>query len=530
MRERKRDWPVIVYKFWARPIGDVPEEFWNLARGINNLWNSLLEIRAIARDRTAAEKDNEQKKANWQSFWVEARNHVRNSELNWEIKGEVFDRFVTASRRVAKEQLDLKPHHSLRRVMIPHRFTGGGIPVARIFNLAFPGKRLKIRPVPDHAYCDNRRASTRQRLTHGIFGLSDSAKIEFETILHRPIPNDAILKKSLWVGEFDRSLPQAHRWTWSLQLVCEISEKDYCRNPSVIDRPSCGLDLGWRVMSNGEYLRIGVIVDSLGRAVELRLPLFMGRKRDETKQGWISSLYDLIAFDSRIDLELEGAKTKLGDILVEKPAGLDKMRQNGLRKLLRETKDQRVINVLTEWEERNGNLCAIRASVRRRIRRRKSWLYRNLAAWIAATYGIIVWEGNFSLKRMSMRSESPAFRAAAKYREWAGLGELRTAIKNAARKYRSEIIQAETFNTTRRCFVCSAEHKGDKSELHLECPNGHRWDQDINAARNILFCQFSDGPEQVKRFRIMHGSEFTASIDIPALLTEIAVPCSVQPG
>lgn len=528
MRERKRDWPVTVYKFWARPIGEVPEELWSLAHGINNLWNALLEARVVARDRAAAVNDKEEKKAMWKSFWVEAREHVRSARLNWEIKEEVFDRFIAMGRRAAKERLDMKPHHRLRRVMIPHRFTGGGIPVARIFNQNSTAKRLKIRPVPPSAYRNNDRASTRERLTHGVFGLTDSAKIEFETIMHRAIPAEAILKKSLWVGEFERSLPQSQRWTWSLQLVCEIPEKLYCRKPPDMDRPSCGLDLGWRVILGGEYLRIGMIVDSVGRVIELRLPLNMRRKRDEGKQDWVSSLHDLIAFDSKIDLELEGAKTKLVEILLETPAGFDKMRQNGLHKLLRETKDQRVINVLTEWDKHNSRLCAIRAHVRRRIRRRKSWLYQNLAAWLAARYRTILLEGNFSLKLLSIRSESPVLRTAAKYRQWAGLGELRTVIKNAARKYGSEIIESETFNMTRRCFVCSAVHIGDKAELYLECPNGHRWDQDVNAACNLLLSQSGEDAARGEELRKLLDKNPDNGLDIPANLKAVVVAGSFQ--
>jgi len=526
VRERKREWPVIVYKFWARPLGDVPEELWSLAREMNNLWNALLDARASTRDQAALVNDKEQKKAIWNAFWVAAQQHARRTNLNWEIKEEVFGRFIAASRRAVKEQWKLKPHHSLRRVMVPHRFSGGGIPIARLFNLDIRAKRLKIRSVSPNAYLNNHKAARRQRLTRGIFGLSASAKIEFETILHRTVPAEAIVKKALWVGEFNRSLPPLQRWTWSLQLVCEIPEERYRYNPQNIDRPSCGLDLGWRVMQGGEYLRIGMIVDTLGRVIELRLPLNMRRKRDENKQGWVSSLHDLIAFDSKVDLELEAAKKNLLQILTDSPEGFEKMRQNGLRKLLRETDDQKVTDLLTEWEQRNNRLCAIRATVHRRIRRRKSWLYQNLAAWLATTYSSVIYEGNFSLKLLTVRGETPAFRNAAKYRQWAGLGELRTAIRNAARKYGSEIIEAETFNTTRRCFVCSAEYKGDKAELYLTCPNGHRWDQDINAASNLLLLQGHEDAVNDKKLRTLVDTSSENPLSIPAILQKLIVSCS----
>lgn len=523
MRKRKRDWPVIVYKFWVRPIGDIPQELWKLAHGMNDLWNTLVEKRSMARDGAAGVEDKETKREIWKSFWAEAAKHVGKADLNWEIKGEVLDRFTAASRRTLKDHSELKPRHGLRRVMIPHRFTDGGIPVARVFDPGSTAKRLKIRPVPVHAYHNNTRASARERLTSGVFGLTDSAKIDFETILHRPIPAGSILKKSLWVGEFDRSLPQSRRWTWSLHLVCEIPEEEYYHKVAGDERPSCGIDLGWRVMSHREYLRIGMIVDSLGR-----LPLLMARTRDRNKKDWISSLDDLIEIDSRIALKVEAAKSGVVEILAEKPAGFDKVRQGGLRKLLRESKDQALIDALARWDERDRALCAIRATVRGRIRRRKSWLYQNLAAWLVTTYGTINMEGNLALKSTSIRVDDPALRNAAKYRQWAGVGELRIAIKNAARKHGCEIFEVEPFNTTRRCFVCSAEQKGDRSKLYLKCANGHRWDQDLNAACNILFSQIGGDSARKEVLRSVLDKSSENSLNIPANLKAVAVPCSLQ--
>ena len=526
MRERKRDWPVIVYKFWARPLGDIPQELWNIAHEMNNVWNSLVQLRTVAADQSMTVKEKEQKKAVWNSFWLQARDCTKASQLNWDIKGDLFDRFASASRRATKEQLPMMPHYGLRRIMIPQRFTGGGIPAAKIFKMDATARRLKIEPIPPEAYRDNRRASKRKRLSRGTFRLTKSINLEFEIIFHRALPTEAMLKKAMWVGEFIRSLPPSRRWSWSLHLVCEIPPEVYCRKPTKPGRPVCAIDLGWRVMLGGEYLRIGMVVDSLGRAVELRLPLHMRRKRDENKEGWIASLHELIAFDSKIDLELEDAKAKVAGLLLEKPAGFEKMRQNGLRKLLRETTDQSVISVLKDWEERNQKLSSIRATVRQRIKRRKSWLYKNVAVWLTTTYGRVVLEGNFPLKFMSRRSDNPVFRSAARYREWAGVGELRRSIVYAARRYGSEIVEAETFGTTRQCFFCSADHEGEKLELYLECPNGHRWDQDINAAQNILASLFKNDHQQHSSSEMEKGTD--CSLEIPTQLREAVVPCSIE--
>lgn len=524
MRERKRDWPVIVYKFWARPINEIPQELWNLAHAINDLWNLLVEKCTVARDRAGAVESKELKKEIWNSFWIEARKHVRAADLNWEMKGEILDRFTSASRRAVKEHTELQMHRGIRRVMIPHRFTGGGIPVAKIFNVRSTSKRLKVEPVSDDAYRDNSRASIRRRLTRGVFGLGTAAQIEFETILHRRISTNAMLKKALWVGEFDRSLPESRRWSWSLQLVCEIPDEDYFRKAPVEHRPCCGIDFGWRLMSEGDYLRIGMIVDTLGRAIELRLPLSMERRRDRKKKDWVSSLKGLLALDSKIDLELEAAKSQLAQNLSEKPPGFEKMRQGGLLKLLRESKDPKVMEVLSVWSQRNTELCGIRANIRGRMLRRKSWLYQNLAAWIASTYQCVMMKRDTPVKTMSMRIKDHTFRESAKYRQWAALGELRAAIKHAVRRSGGEVFEIDPYNTTRSCYICSAEYIGSKKTLYLECLNGHRWDQDVNAAMNILSSHLGAASKEAEELRKTFISRSRSYPDIPENVKSVAVP------
>ncbi len=43
MRKRKRDWPVAVYKFWARPL-ELPQEMWETADAMRGLWNRLVAL------------------------------------------------------------------------------------------------------------------------------------------------------------------------------------------------------------------------------------------------------------------------------------------------------------------------------------------------------------------------------------------------------------------------------------------------------------------------------------------------------
>lgn len=45
MRARKRpDWPVLVYKYWVEPIGELPQELWQIAKLMQKTWNDLVDL------------------------------------------------------------------------------------------------------------------------------------------------------------------------------------------------------------------------------------------------------------------------------------------------------------------------------------------------------------------------------------------------------------------------------------------------------------------------------------------------------
>jgi hypothetical protein len=525
-RPRKRDWPHAVYKFWVRPLGELPEQLWTQARDMNQLWNELLELRQRAQQEAGALRGDE-KKERWIRFNIDAKALVKASPINWECKSAVFDRFNAAARRTAKEHTDLRFRGGIRKINIPHRYTGGGMEIERLLSTASTAKRLRVRPIKSDAYTDSRRATTRQRLTRGVFGLANGIQFEFEIILHRPIPGGAIVKQASWCGIFDRNLPVHRRWSWALQLVCEVPPERYVTCLSPDTRGTCAIDLGWRVMGNSEYLRIGMLVDDSGRVFELRLPLYMGRRRDAEKKDYYSSFLDTLTLDEKIGAEVQVTKDAVQKLLDAKPAGFDKMRQRGLRNLIPEA-DGKLKNILEVWDATDKKLCAIKATVVGRMKRRKSWLYQNLAAWLTRSYKTIAWKGDLSFKELAQNTPTPALKHAAKYRQWAGLGELRTLIKNAAGHNCTELVASAADYNSVHCSHCGAASEGDRAKLWMECPNGHRWDQDINAARNLLFSQTTAHSEQNTYLQKRPNRESINEIEIPAVLKGVAVRSSTQ--
>jgi hypothetical protein len=43
MRKRKRDWPLAVYRYWAKPV-DLPASVWTIAEAMRTLWNRLVTL------------------------------------------------------------------------------------------------------------------------------------------------------------------------------------------------------------------------------------------------------------------------------------------------------------------------------------------------------------------------------------------------------------------------------------------------------------------------------------------------------
>ena len=517
-RKRLRpDHTLIVYKFWAKPSAKLPQAFWDKAKAMRDTWNSLVVMREETQEK-AKTLEGEEKKSLWADFQPDCRKLMKKSGLDWEAQGELLDRFQAASRRAIKYKQTLRQKHGLKKIMIPHRFTGGGEPVNILFTTSGQAWRVKIDPVSETAYLSNNRDYLRDRWTRGIFGIDKDTIISFETIIHRPIPQDSIVKKVIWCGSFNRNLHPQNRWQWSIQIVVEQAPIQVERDDSM----ACGIDLGWRIMAEGSYLRIGMISDSVGRNIELRLPL-VGTGTRSTRRSHTYSQYQdftgLLELDSKIGNAVEHCKAKLRELLpVEKTAHLTQVRQFGLRKILRELQesgeDTEAQSYLEKWEEEDARLRLIKATVQGRLIGRRQWLYQNLACWLTKTYRVVVWEGELELKVMAeQKDKSQALAAASRYRQWASISNLRSLIKNAAQKNGCTLTDGETAYSTLTCWECGEAIEKNTGALFLICPQGHRHDQDVQAAKNLL--NQAHIPQTRAESLIIHEN-----------LRKVIVPCS----
>jgi hypothetical protein len=489
------------YRFWARPLDKVPTEIWRVVFNSQRFWNRLVELRedVVFNCETLPENAPIIQARFWKLLrgreadcrnWRIAAKHA--ADLPWATRDFIFDRFIDCCIRAARQKGGWpRSHNRLERIMILHRFTGGGRAVQ---NLYFTKKsriwRFGLKPVPDWAYTGKTRRHTNARLSSGFFGFSKDIKLYFQTVLHRQLPLDASVKNVAWVGR----LHPIHGWQWAIAIVLKIA------SPPVGQRqlPACSIDFGWR--RRPYYIRIGMLRDSEGNVVELRLP-FDAPTSQTRRHNQASCYQDLIGIEREIDIKINQAKAQilqqapiplpedLQTIITELP----KVREGGLIHLLQTLEAGKLAlsgqKILRDWLLENDRLRSLRAALQDRLIGRRRWFYRNIAAFLTKKYGTIALEGDFAAQAMIedrvTKDRDRRFKRSIRYYQWAAVAELRIYILEAAVKNGTRIIGTETKLSTATCFICG-QYTPHESNLKLTCPSGHAWDQDINAASNIL--------------------------------------------
>jgi hypothetical protein len=541
---------------------------WDIARSMESLWNSLVRLYDDAQfaSETLPEADQGEIRKNTDAA---AATLVANSGLNWECGPEVLDRFRAARTRAFRGLRLGRPaqtagfpryHRRLDHIAIPHRFTGGGASVQSLYSNR--AHRFALAPVAAQSYercteprdsCQWRRTSTAvnppasavtdpeqcgmthrartfQRATTGTFRVGDEM-IRFRTVLHRAVPPDAVVKKVMWLGDNHPT----RGWQWSIAITVEQMPPLLATHPGGV----AALDWGWRAMEG--YVRIGMLYD--GRHFyELRCPLDMPSYHSR-RHGLASSYYALIELDRRTAENVENAKSSLVAILpsevdeeiawVGNPAAFQRMRQGGLARLLdyfrahSDAYGDDVVKLLAAWDMENRRLRSMRAALFDRLVARRRWLYRNLAAWLTSNFAIIARKSPLGIKQM-LEDRQPdaenryALDAARRYHQWTAVSELMSHLEHAAAKKGSKLIAVDPFHTTRRCAECGELILQKTAKLVLTCPNGHAFDQDANAARNI-FSKMMERAEHSEHLRRSVEGWDTKQWVVPDVLRSVAV-------
>jgi hypothetical protein len=369
-----------------------------------------------------------------------------------------------------------------------------GLTVAALF--ACEDNRLRVRPVPADTYDrprHQRRLASRTVAwirAGTVEGKRDPLWIELPVILHRPLPDDALIKWA-WVLRTRVGI----RLEYSLQFVFEAES---LRSPSApTGNEAVAVDLGWRNKPDGG-IRVAYWVDTAGQAGEVLVPIRtqLGLRKPEDLHAIRDKAFSEIRQHLLRWLE---SQSELPEELRQRTKRLAEWRsQTRLGALLcdwetaRVEGDHWIFRAMQEWAQQERHLLAWEAHQRDRRLGHREEEYRRFAARLARTYATIVLK-KFDLRRTRKMKvpEEGARSDGRKQRRTAYVaapGELRVAIKDAAAKYGAAIVEIDSPDTTRACSSCGCvnEWKASSSIIHSCAHCGETWDQDHNACCNML--------------------------------------------
>jgi len=337
-------------------------------------------------------------------------------------------------------------------------------------------------------------------------GRDKNAKATIPIVYHRPLPTDAELRLVYLVRRTVGTHSQ-----WNVQFALETAQR-----PARAESGAVGVDVGWRIMPDGR-LRVAVTAGGDGDEFELALPPWWlaGMRTVERIQGERDRLLDVIKPLARqvIDLAGEAAPVWVREAGPRIWQWRSKARLVSL--VLRWQQEQPTLNwtipvpghealrslfanpdtipvepwVLRAWQKRDKHLFDYEANLRAQLQDGRRNMFREFASRLAQQYATVVIE-DLDLRDFHRlpnveeggSKEEDALRA---YVRWACLHELINALKHRCQV----VLRVNPEFTTMRCHACREIDTAwtDHAGLMHTCPSCRaKWDQDRNAARNIL--------------------------------------------
>lgn len=403
------------------------------------------------------------------------------------------------------------------------------VPIADILD----GKNglLQIDRLPKDSWSSTskrRHAYAQVRLRIGAEG-GAPVWARFSAVMHRPLPDDAVVT---WAWIKVRRIGMRTKYELQLSLESATFGARPARSDAVV-----GIDIGWRVRPNG--VRVAYCYDGMGKGFELVMP---EQIRDHL---WLSDRLQGYADDhfnaSRVVLkrwldehrapnwvlsEVEHMAQWRAHKRLAKLAGRwvsERLTEGRQQTLWKQWADWRlnaspkldlfdtfeeiekwqrsvepfanaedcIVWYLELWRRKNRHLYQWGTDVRRKALARRKDLYRVWASQLATRYQTLVLE-KFDLRAFARNATAEEEDASAdafhRLRMDVAPAEFRGALTSALGD-RVQTLPAA--HTTLRCSKCRHVNTWQAVELHQTCAGcGTVWDQDDNAARNLLINWF----------------------------------------
>jgi hypothetical protein len=252
---------------------------------------------------------------------------------------------------------------------------------------------------------------------------------------------------------------------------------------------TCGIDLGWRLIEDDGSLRVAYLVGSDGHTEILHLPAALLARWHKARD--LQSLRSKYFDSMRTRLSAWLAEHEAPAWLAEACQYLDQWRSPGRLAMLLRTwqpfpDGDELRRQLQAWQERDVHLWQYERALQLKAKRLRRDLYRKFAARTRRRYtGIAIEDCDWrklAARVKAERDDQPANQTARWQMRLASVGMLRDCLVSQG------AIPSKTEDTTRICHACGTLNDWDR-EIELEhiCDEcGALWDQDENAARNLL--------------------------------------------
>lgn len=425
------------------------------------------------------------------------------SPLYWGNYNRVRQSFDATLKRVRKQGRTVRLSDPARDdvcLTVQIQKVGGDVGCSFRDLLAGRFSGLKIEAVDESAWSTsraNRRRLSRTMVTMRVDREGNAVRALMS--LDRPVPPEARIKSAQLVW---RRVGERYVGKLCFTLSSPHVERTNCATAA------CGIDLGWR-RADGGGLRVATVADSAGAVDHVELPADWMGGMDQVER--LSQYIDDAALDiatlllGRDDLPplvaaaIKGWRPGFGAGHVNVTALRDAVRVAGFAGLPAEVccgvKDWRKREERCCWFHRHIHLSTWRDNLRRKLLLRRKDLYRLAALTLAERYAVIGIE-DLDLAKMARTKKrddgaDPVLHAGARaQRQRACLHEFRAELEHQARKRGARLEAVDAAGTTLTCHECGAETKQsqrDRMMRHMFCTAcGAVWDQDVNAARNIL--------------------------------------------
>lgn len=349
---------------------------------------------------------------------------------------------------------------------------------------------------------------TRQAMTLRLRQESEGREpvwVEWPMRIHRPLPDGALVT---WIDVHCRTTPGdiGPREEWYATLRLRLPEQ-----PRRNDGLAVAVDVGWRALADGS-LRVGYWVGEDGRHDQLVLSpgLLAALTRADGIRAARDRLYEQLVRGLADWIDATPAPFRPAWLSDARRRMADSRRvrwrsPRHMRRLMRQWRSadvpapaaprpapSEVHERLCVWSRYDDHLAGYESGQRRKAQRRRQDHYRRFAAWLSERYDVVVLEDfdKRTTNRTALTEDGAQTEGVALHhtQRLAWTSGLCTTLKSRFGQ-RGIWIEVVAANTTQSCHVdgCGGVLDGDAADgIVQRCTSGHVWDQDENAARNML--------------------------------------------